>query len=275
MDLIFNELSLKKIPAEKEVGDTVMHTFVEKLKLIQKTVQRKMVLKATLLLKGAHIADNYAMMQWAKNPKNRENAAFLLALVAKEPILRDYPPYYFYDNEECAGLGIAHENNDFAVSFPYPQWDEDQYNLLKTDENERGITEESASVKHFGQVTLTRINTHFQEKGEMLFYDCESKFSPRDNQTILFDTQKFTFTGKHYPFGEGKKIIRRKIYHRKSDGTYWYVDNLHYGCAAADGKAAHLEVFDANKNHIGIADIQTGVIDRSRKEEGRTIKNNV
>ncbi len=121
MDLILNELSLKTIPTEKEVGDTVMHTFVEKLKLIQKTVQRKMFLRATLSLKRAFIADNYAMMQWAKNPKNRENAAFLLGLVTQEPILRDYPPYYFYDDEESAGLGIAHENNDFAVSFPYPK----------------------------------------------------------------------------------------------------------------------------------------------------------
>ncbi len=145
--------------------------------------------------------------------------------------------------------------------------------MLKTDEHESGITEERVSAKHFGQVSLTRINDHFQAKKQMLFYDCDSKFSPRDNQTILFDEQIFTFTRKHFPFGEGKKTIKRKIYHRKSDGTYWYVDNLHYGCAAADGKAAHLEVFDANKNHIGIADIKTGIIDRNRREDGRTIKN--
>ena len=81
-------------------------------------------------------------------------------------------------------------------------------------------------------------------------YDDSCKESPTDNQTVLRDFRRFEVTP--LPLQQGKKI-----YKEICTGYYWYVDNLHFG------KAAHLEVFGKNYEHLGEADLQGNIIPKS------------
>ncbi len=67
-------------------------------------------------------------------------------------------------------------------------------------------------------------------------------------------------------FLEGNRFRKTKfhqqgavVYQDITTKQYWYLDNLHKD---------HYEVFDAQRNHIGIADLQ-GNIDKTRKVAGR------
>lgn len=272
MELIFNELSLKNPPTISQLGEQSVIALIDNLEGIKKIARRNILLYATLELKGQHIAENYPLMQFLKSIKDKDKVSFFLTCIAQKPIVKDYPPYYAYQDEECQGFGVSHDRNFISISLNHQDsWSEDIYSVLKYDEIDGTVIEEVVSVSHFGVVTQNRIEEHLAQKGQMQIYDCNSKFSPRDNQTVLFDENTFIFTGKHYTFGEGDKKIKRKIYRHRDVGTYWYVDNLHYGCTTNDGKAAHLEVFDTSGRHLGIADIQTGEINEKYKEEGRTI----
>lgn len=89
-------------------------------------------------------------------------------------------------------------------------------------------------------------------------YDQSSAVPPRDEQTILRNSQRFQKTTNRY---DG-----RAVYSEIATGRYWYVDNLH------SGKAAHLEVFDkTGQLHLGEADLQ-GNIDESRCDNDKTLK---
>lgn len=61
-------------------------------------------------------------------------------------------------------------------------------------------------------------------------YDFSSSIPPRDEETILSDTNLFQIT-RHSYHG-------RKMYKRNGTSELWYVDNFHYG------QDAHIEVFN-------------------------------
>ena len=69
----------------------------------------------------------------------------------------------------------------------------------------------------------------------------------------LLNRQRFTRT---HLVEQGKTV-----YKEVSTNRYWYLDNLHKD---------HYEVFNAQGEHIGIANLQ-GEINNSKKEKGRTI----
>jgi hypothetical protein len=87
-------------------------------------------------------------------------------------------------------------------------------------------------------------------------YDFLSKYPPKDQQTVLRDTQRFQKTQNLY---DGRSIYREILHDR-----YWYVDNLHFG------KASHLEVFNAQGNHIGESDLD-GNIDETKKDANKRL----
>ncbi|MGK7931861.1 MAG: hypothetical protein AB4041_10570 [Microcystaceae cyanobacterium] len=92
-------------------------------------------------------------------------------------------------------------------------------------------------------------------KAKILLYDSNSNYPPRDDQTILVKPTRFTKT-RQTPY-QG-----RSIYLEIDTQRYWYVDNFHYGLAA------HLEVFDAQGNHLGEADIE-GNLDTSKQDSNK------
>ena len=258
MEIIFNELSLQNPPKSREVGVQAFTAFISKLEAIQKVAKRSIPLRTTFEFKTVYIAENYSLVDYlSKNLKADERKLFT-SLVSKKPIRRE-PPYYYYKGIECEGLGMAYEEGLFAISFNHDkEWNDDNYTILKYKEIENKTVEEVCTIKHFGAVNLARINEHLAENSQIQVYDCDSKFPPRDAQTILCNPKEFRMTVK--------RCQGRKIYQHISEKTYWYVDNSHYGCNKKDGKAAHLEVFDRHRNHVGIADIRTGKIKEDSKE---------
>jgi hypothetical protein len=84
-----------------------------------------------------------------------------------------------------------------------------------------------------------------------------NSYTPRDNQTILDDKERFRKTSNIF---QG-----RNIYVERETCTYWYIDNLHIG------KASHFEVFDKRGKHIGEANLN-GDIDISKRDPNKKLK---
>jgi hypothetical protein len=282
MEIVFNELSFQNKANSLQEADKAMAFLMDILLEINKITKEAITLKRTIHFDGILLAENYLYEQWKTQMSGKgkqDNALknkFLLFLKSldKSQMIQDYP-YYLYKREEAQGLGYAFDNQLFAISFnAHLEWQKEKYTLIQQLIEKDELQENEVEVLHFGAENHLplygkNILTYLENAGAMLPYDCDSKFSPRDNQTILCNKEVFEFTGKHYTFKGG---LKRKIYRHIQNGTYWYVDNLHYGCAEKEGKAAHLEVFDANKNHIGVCNIYDMNINVNRKEAGRTLR---
>jgi hypothetical protein len=91
-------------------------------------------------------------------------------------------------------------------------------------------------------------------------YSIDSTDPPKDEQTILRDASRFTQTNKC--------CQGRQIYKELTTGRFWYVDNEHFG------RAAHLEVYDKRRNHIGKASLEGDLKPdtKKRKKPRRNIK---
>jgi hypothetical protein len=93
------------------------------------------------------------------------------------------------------------------------------------------------------------------------FYDTESHEAPKDFQTILDkDPSRFHATGKIARHGS------RRVFEEIATGRLYYV------CDAHPGHSAHLEVFSPSHDHVGKANIHTGVVNESLKVKGRTLR---
>jgi hypothetical protein len=93
------------------------------------------------------------------------------------------------------------------------------------------------------------------------YYDPTSTAAPRDFQTVLRkDDWRFRDTGRF------ERRFRRTIFEETNTGRLYYVDEGH------PGNSAHLEVFSANGEHLGISDIGTGTLNIAGRVEGRRLK---
>jgi hypothetical protein len=92
------------------------------------------------------------------------------------------------------------------------------------------------------------------------YYDPQSKVPPRDFQTVLVKA-----AGRFERTGKVERNGRRQVYVELTSRDLFYVDNLHYGTEA------HLEAFNQQEEHLGRADIQTGVIDSAAKKTDRRL----
>jgi hypothetical protein len=91
-------------------------------------------------------------------------------------------------------------------------------------------------------------------------YDRASGTAPRDFQTILEKDPA--------RFARSTRVERRgrRIFQEMQTRRWYYVDDAH------TGHVAHLEVFSEGGDHLGIAHIDTGVLDESRRVEGRRLR---
>lgn len=97
-----------------------------------------------------------------------------------------------------------------------------------------------------------------QQRGH---YDRASRSSPRDFQTILEkDRARFR------RIGQVERRFSRRIFEEADTRRLYYVDDAHVG------HSAHMEVFSHDKAHLGVADIDTGTLDESRRVEGRWLR---
>ncbi len=97
-----------------------------------------------------------------------------------------------------------------------------------------------------------------QQRG---YYDFASAVSPKDFQTVLAKTpSRFRRTGQVERKGS------RQVYEEIESGRLYYVDDAH------PGPSAHLEVFSATGEHLGVADVVTGTLDVSGRADGRRLR---
>lgn len=92
-----------------------------------------------------------------------------------------------------------------------------------------------------------------------IHYDPASDRTPRDYETVLT-----RFPNRFTRLKRIERNGRRHVYREHATGRLFYVDNLH------DGGGAHLEVFDADECHLGIADLE-GNLKPDTQKPGRRI----
>jgi hypothetical protein len=82
------------------------------------------------------------------------------------------------------------------------------------------------------------------------------KRMPLDHETILSNDRLFNPTKM--------RVKGARVYEK--DGMYYHRDTQHFGASA------HLEVYNSNRKHIGIADVLTGILKPNTAVKGRKIK---
>ena len=116
----------------------------------------------------------------------------------------------------------------------------------------------AAAVRNFSSFESVK-RWLIQERG---VYDRDTaREPPRDSQTVLEkQPDRFRFSGLI------ERHSGRKVFTEIESGRLYCVDGGHHG------HSAHLEVYSAEKDHLGTADIDTGELDPARRKENRRLK---
>ncbi len=282
MEIFINELSLEgQYHTDTEFTDAVK-TIVELLNLLQNKIPEKVFFRTDLLKHQPTI-----------------QGEILSASVQrlKEPVKEQFRRLVFNNSQDWIYTKKQEEDADYFY-FPHIDRTKDIQNLSIQKVNQTTLAEISERILQKREGTLIVINfsnskfaksdltTIFKIQNEgqkdlievLSFddrnsletwleleyefskteYDYDSQIPPTDQQTILRDTTKFKATSY--------KVQGRTVYEELRDGTYWYVDNLHYSTAS------HLEVFNPNTDtHLGEANLE-GILDESKADEKKKIK---
>jgi hypothetical protein len=92
-------------------------------------------------------------------------------------------------------------------------------------------------------------------------YERTARSPPRDFQTVMEkDTSRFERTG------HVERRASRRVFKEIQTRRFYYVDDAHHG------HSAHLEVFSDDGAHLGIADIDTGILNVAGCVEGRRLR---
>lgn len=176
--------------------------------------------------------------------------------------IHDSTACYVYEEEDFVGKSIAElaerklqnqEIKDVLVNFPESRF-ENKENIEVYKNKIHNIVlhcsfDEDSILRCFIQHNLIDPNQK---------YDVNCRYSPRDYQTVLNDSEKFVVT-KH-------RNQSRKVFERIGHDQLWTVDNLHYG------KDAHIEVFHkVTGEHLGTCPYNEMNIETKYKENGRNL----
>jgi len=120
----------------------------------------------------------------------------------------------------------------------------------------KNSTEQQAELRGLTSVEMVE-NWIAEQRG---YYDSASSTPPKDFQTVLVKSRdRFRITGKIERGG-------RKVFEEIETGRFFYV------CSGHPGESAHLEVFSKNHEHLGKADINSAVVDDSKRINGRRLR---
>lgn len=173
-----------------------------------------------------------------------------------EEYICDTPSGHFRDVSICEAAEVKRQQSGSDVGILSAEDSAfagvQRLNLTKTRSAEQ-VQLHNTALMHSVRQWIT------QQRG---YYDPASRTAPKDFQTVLEgDAERFERTN-HFWNVAG---VDRRIFREIETGRYFYVDEGH------PGLSAHLEVFDAQKKHVGEADISTGAVDTSKRVEGREI----
>jgi hypothetical protein len=175
------------------------------------------------------------------NNETSKNVTDTSLAEVSERSLRNGDSIYLVINFKSSTFNLLHPDIKECCTIPIIK-NNDETQPIKLD----GIDSHSALQNWLEvKLSLSRIE-----------YDFLSRYPPKDQQTILRDTQRFQKTQILY-YG-------RSVYREVQSDRYWYVDNFHYG------QASHIEVFNAQRDHIGESDLD-GNIDETKKDSNKMI----
>lgn len=265
MQIFINEQSLQgQYPTHAEFEQAVL-TFMAIFSLISEKIRQNQLYKDSLFLSRQAIK-NEAFQASFNQIRNKNLKDAFRGIIFNKLNPRDWrteqvhnPNDVFTYNQDVvtdtslAELAERHLQNEILLSF-LVNFSQSQFaNLTQLEIVKNKMDPISLDCVESKTGLEVWLETHFHLSS--IEYDIISKDPPTDRQTILGDTTRFKPT-TYFPQG-------RRAYQEIKTGYYWYVDNSHYG------SEAHLEVFNRNHEHIGIADLQ-GNIDETKKVKGRT-----
>jgi len=157
VEIVFNELSAATPATHSSIGSRWMETLIRTVKsAVEGGCSRS--IRTCIPFKEILLARDYPIVKWLNDPAiDRERSRYFLALATRHPALIDLPEkdneslgYEFYFNgENCKGLGVAHIIDGLAVSFPSDKrWDTHQIQISKHFIENDSIEEECVSIHH-------------------------------------------------------------------------------------------------------------------------------
>ncbi|MDR1974660.1 MAG: hypothetical protein LBQ31_08325 [Bacteroidales bacterium] len=152
---------------------------------------------------------------------------------------------YVYNGSNVCGQSIAEacERDRVIISFTHQDFSVIQ---IQVEKNRVPVEVDNLFTKgHYTELAYKREQIDYEQYFSWQF----------DNKKCLFVHNTKRFSGTNY-IEQGQRIYREI-----QTGNYWYLDNLHKG---------HYEVFNADKEHIGVANLN-GVLDTTKKKNGRKI----
>jgi len=182
MDLVFNELSLLNRPRSTIQADSWLKYFFYCAIEISKRRSVPVSILATVSFKEIMISPTYAFSHWLSKQTDIEYMRLVSSLISKKPVIQDYP-YYYYNKADVKGLGIAHFQNFFSLSYPRESWGK----TIQLTKEEFDINEEV--VKSFAVVRNIsdewHLNTYFPKR----FFDHHLK---HDNNRLNLEDGEST-----------------------------------------------------------------------------------
>jgi len=121
----------------------------------------------------------------------------------------------------------------------------------------KGSTQQSVDLRNATSIQLVKQWI----VGQRGYYNPASTYAPRDFQTVLLRAPH-----RFHPTGKVERGFSRSIFEETARGRLYYVDEGH------PGHSAHLEVFSANREHLGTADILNGTLNATNRVAGRRLK---
>lgn len=121
MDIVFNELSVSHIADTTEESGEWMSAFFNTANTLASRLHKDVYIRTTLQLREVLIGPNYTFGLWLHTLKDRDFLRKIVNQLTHKPLVSRYP-YYYYNDEECHGLGIAHIEHIYAISYPVNKW---------------------------------------------------------------------------------------------------------------------------------------------------------
>lgn len=156
MEVVFNELSFAIVASENAANECYKQFFehclaIEKLSL---TDLLKIITIDTIDIFGEEIYDEISFRSWLEKLPVEFGAekTLIYKILADSKKAVNYPEYQ-YENNEAKGLGLAHENEQLAISFQTNEkWNKKDIGILKVeiDEKKDSYNENVEKVRHTG-----------------------------------------------------------------------------------------------------------------------------
>jgi mRNA-degrading endonuclease YafQ of YafQ-DinJ toxin-antitoxin module len=280
MEIFINEVSLEGQYTSESEFVRAVKDFIEIFKLLSKKTNNKQIYKDSKLLvnyKAVRESNFSASLNLIKDKSVKQNFVDIVFNKQnpqewrKEQLHCPDDLFDYLNNEisknvtdtslaEVSERSLRNKDSIYLVI----NFKSSTFNLLHPDIKECCIipiiknNDETQPIKLDGIDSYLALQNWLEIKLSLsrIEYDFLSRYPPKDQQTILRDTQRFQKTQNLY---DG-----RSVYREVQSDRYWYVDNFHYG------QASHIEVFNAQGDHIGESDLD-GNIDETKKDSNKMI----